>query len=167
MKLVVNSYEPPSIKPIQRKKKWYNFFLRNDWVVTKPGELSFAVDDKVQFRMKWRNGFKTDGGSIPRIFWFFTGHPLGEWLRDFLCHDGLYGAERLTRRMNDLIFYHLLKEHGCPFIIRWFIFLFVRIFGYVCAYWPHTRESILENSIHCPLWVNNIPAGITDRRNMK
>lgn len=167
MKIAVKTYKPPSLQPIVKKRKWYSFLSTQNWVVTSPGELIFDIDEKTQFKMKWRNGFRTDGGSVPRLFWFFTGHPLGEWLRDFLFHDGLYGAQRLTRKINDKLFYLLLKEHNCPFIIRWFIYVFVRLFGGICAYWFHTKESILENSTHCPLWINGIPAGITYRRNMR
>lgn len=60
-----------------------------------------------------KEGFITDGVSIPRILWRICGHPLqGRLLAPAIVHDALYQSEALDRRDCDRIFHALLLANG-------------------------------------------------------
>lgn len=58
-------------------------------------------------------GYRTDGESIPRCFWFLTGHPFqGLGMPAAIVHDILCEAEVFPRDETDLIFKQLLERNG-------------------------------------------------------
>lgn len=76
-------------------------------------------------------GFKTDGASIPRLFWWF-GRPFdGDTLYPSFVHDYLYKNTDMPRLIADLIFLDMMKLNGVPFIKRWTYFKAVLVFGWV------------------------------------
>lgn len=76
-------------------------------------------------------GFKTDGASIPRVFWWF-GKPFdGDTLIPAVCHDWLYQKTDIPRLICDLIFLDMMKMDGVGLIKRWTYFKVVLIFGWI------------------------------------
>lgn len=73
-------------------------------------------------------GFKTDGVSIPRLFWWF-GKPFDDdCFIPALVHDFLY-TTRLPKLSCDLIFLHLMEENDVSWFKRYVYFISVLIFG--------------------------------------
>jgi hypothetical protein len=89
-----------------------------------------------------REGFITDGASIPRIAWSIVGHPFQEPLKAAaILHDAEYAAKLYTRKECDERFYLAMRELG----IRWtksrIIWLAVRSGGWM-PWKKYTVESI-------------------------
>lgn len=75
-------------------------------------------------------GFITDGGSIPRFFWRFIGHPLeGEYIGRYVEHDHNYQTGRIPRKEADIELRDGLKADGMCYIKRYAIYFAVRMFG--------------------------------------
>lgn len=73
-------------------------------------------------------GFKTDGVSIPRIFWWF-GKPFdSDTLISAIVHDNLYHTH-VPKLISDLIFLHLMKRYEVKWYKRWIYFIVVLMFG--------------------------------------
>ena len=79
-----------------------------------------------------RAGTKTDGASIPRIFWPILS-PFGEYFEDAVIHDFLYQGKyhRFTRLQSDQIFLEAMKYTGVTWYRRATIYRSVRVFGSV------------------------------------
>ncbi len=79
-----------------------------------------------------RAGTKTDGASIPRIFWAILS-PFGDYFSSAVIHDFLYQGKyhQFTRLQSDQIFLEAMKYTGVPWYRRIVIYRHVRIFGYV------------------------------------
>ncbi len=78
-------------------------------------------------------GFRTDGASIPKIFWPIIGHPFsGDFAVAAVVHDYLYTFQHGTRKDADQIFKELMIRYGT---YKWKVKLMypsVRIFGRIC-----------------------------------
>jgi hypothetical protein len=75
-------------------------------------------------------GFKTDGASIPRIFWWTGWTPFcGSTLESAIVHDFLY-RWHFPRLTADLIFLNMMESRRVPFLKRWIYFIVVRLFGH-------------------------------------
>ena len=75
-------------------------------------------------------GFITDGGSIPRFFWLFIGHPLeGEYIDRYAEHDHDYQTGRIPRKEADIKLRDGLKADGMGYFKRYTIYYAVRWFG--------------------------------------
>lgn len=75
-------------------------------------------------------GFITDGGSIPRFFWRFIGHPLeGEYIDRYVEHDHDYAVGKISRKEADVKLRDGLKADGMGFIKRNLVYIAVRLFG--------------------------------------
>lgn len=77
-------------------------------------EVSFTDENKNKFTVKFKKGFKTDGGSIPTAFsWFAKG-----WSDDykynatFVMHDALYCSELLPKATADDLLRSSLRDCG-------------------------------------------------------
>ena len=58
-------------------------------------------------------GFKTDGASIPRGFWWLIGSPFtGKYLRAALVHDYLYSVQITDRGVADRIMERGMRDDG-------------------------------------------------------
>jgi hypothetical protein len=79
-----------------------------------------------------RAGTKTDGASIPRIFWTILS-PFGDYFSSAVIHDFLYQGKyhQFTRLQSDQIFLEAMKCAGVPWYRRGVIYRAVRIFGAV------------------------------------
>ncbi len=79
---------------------------------------SFTVCSELSFI--WRQdtriiieaGFRTDIGSIPRIFWWYAAPIAGKHAAAAVIHDGLYASHLLKRDVSDLIFYEAMLDLG-------------------------------------------------------
>jgi hypothetical protein len=75
-------------------------------------------------------GFITDGGSIPRFFWRFIGHPFeSEYIARYVEHDHDYQTGRIPRKEADDKLCDGLKADGMGFIKRNLVYFAVRLFG--------------------------------------
>ena len=74
-------------------------------------------------------GFKTDGASIPRLFWWLGWKPFdNDTLYPAIIHDFLY-RWHFPRLIADLIFLKMMENYGVCWIKRWTYFIAVRLFG--------------------------------------
>lgn len=95
------------------------------WCVTKP-----LVYEGAWEMLEVPAGFRTDGASIPAIFWPIVGHPLtGDHAAAAILHDCLYRQGRVSRADADGIFRRALRESGVPGWRRRLLWLAVRLFG--------------------------------------
>jgi hypothetical protein len=112
----------------------------------------FCSDDQRElledFVAEWRGwkitakaGFKTDGASIPRLFWRVVGHPWGHFLPAAVFHDLLYETERFPRPQADRCFLDLLEALDVPWVQRHAMYASVRLGGGV-SWTRHSDESI-------------------------
>lgn len=75
-------------------------------------------------------GFITDGGSIPRFFWRYIGHPFeGEYIKVYVEHDHDYAVGKISRKEADDKLLAGLKANGMGYAKRYAIYLAVRLFG--------------------------------------
>lgn len=75
-------------------------------------------------------GFITDGGSIPRFFWRFIGHPFeSEYIDRYVEHDHDYQTGRIPRKEADEKLRDGLKADGMGYFKRYTIYWAVRLFG--------------------------------------
>lgn len=78
-------------------------------------------------------GFRTDGASVPRIFWNLLD-PWGPYFPAALVHDYLYSKASTqrghsSRRQADEIFKEAMFNAGVPWPTRETIYRAVRLFG--------------------------------------
>lgn len=99
-------------------------------------------NDRVKWTMHIKQGFVTDGGSIPeRLQGRF--HPLGYALAAYLVHDALYATEFLPREEADLIMLELMEDLGVGWLSRNLQYSAVRIGG-AFVWKQHTPEYVEE-----------------------
>lgn len=99
--------------------------------------------DGLKFTVK--KGYKTDGASIPFIFWAFNLHPFqGDTLIPAVFHDVFYESELYSRASADNNFLFLMRKNGVPFIKRTLFYCAVRMFGWL-VWRKHTVGSV-ENA---------------------
>jgi len=75
--------------------------------------------------------FKTDGASIPKIFWSIFGCPfVGKYVKAAILHDYLYsGYVNITFHKANLKFYKNMRKSGVSKIKSFIMFKIVEIFG--------------------------------------
>jgi hypothetical protein len=74
-------------------------------------------------------GFKTDFGTIPRLFWIFEPKVEGRTAVPFIVHDWLYTFKPYDRATCDLILYKLLRRYGMGIKKSFVIYAAVRLCG--------------------------------------
>jgi hypothetical protein len=75
-------------------------------------------------------GFKTDGASIPKIFWWTGWRPFdGDTEYPAIVHDYLY-RWHFPRLTADLIFLNMMESRRVNFLKRWTYFIVVRLVGH-------------------------------------
>lgn len=116
-------------------KKWNG----REWIVADVWECHIKTE-KFEFHLKIYPGFKTDGGTIPKIFQNIIS-PLGVYLLAFLIHDALYAAECCTRAEADWILLELCEWLGAWWIRRNEIYAAVRAWGWL-VWKKHSKKSI-------------------------
>lgn len=76
-------------------------------------------------------GFRTDGASIPRLFWRLIGCPLrGRYAPAAIIHDLLYATKCVSRKVADLIFREMLLALGLAKAKVWAMYNAVRAGGW-------------------------------------
>ena len=84
--------------------------------------------------------FRSDGASMPRLFWRLIGHPFQmQYLREAILHDWLYRTQPCSRALADRIFYELLAGKVKPWR-RKLIYLGLRLGGWVA--WRQNRKEV-------------------------
>jgi hypothetical protein len=77
--------------------------------------------------------FKTDGGSIPRMLWPVTGHPIDRRRYPaYIVHDWLYDDQPVSRQQADEALYEMLTRELD--VAEWrasVVYYAVRAFGWV------------------------------------
>jgi len=102
------------------------FINKKEAVLTKDLVIQF---DGLKFTIK--KGYKTDGASIPRIFWTLGGSPFsGDTLSCAIAHDIWYESELYSRTVADNNFLFLMRKNKVGWLKRVTNFLVVRILGW-------------------------------------
>lgn len=87
-------------------------------------------------------GFRCDGGSLPRVVWWLES-PIGQGASSFFLHDILYSAEATARSECDQLMLEGLTVLKFGWTRRSIIYSQVRVWGgFVWA--NHTTDSIIE-----------------------
>lgn len=78
-------------------------------------------------------GFKTDGASVPRVFWGLFD-PFGPWFPAALVHDFLYSRVSdafgdFNRAIADRVFLDAMTDAGVDSLRRRIIYMAVRVGG--------------------------------------
>lgn len=107
--------------------------LRNGSTLSYVGSATdwrFVVNGRtVSIRVPF--GFEWDGASIPGFGQWLVGHPLDNAFRvPSLVHDAGY-ADRTTRVLHDVIFFHTLRQAGVPLWKASVMYAAVRLGGHV------------------------------------
>jgi len=88
-------------------------------------------------------GFKSDGASIPRIFWSLSTTPYHPTvIRAAFFHDYFYQKQPISRRLADQIFYVLLLEDGTSEQVAENMYYAVRDFG--GGTWKRYSRRLME-----------------------
>lgn len=74
-------------------------------------------------------GFRTDGASVPKAFWWYAAPLTGKHAAAALVHDGLYRAQLISRKQADEVFYEGLLSSGVRKSKAWLMYQSVRKFG--------------------------------------
>lgn len=86
--------------------------------------------------------FRSDGASMPRLFWRLIGHPFQmQYLREAILHDWLYRTQPCSRALADRIFYNLLAGK----VKEWrrkLIYLGLRLGGWIA--WRQNRKELIK-----------------------
>ena len=96
-----------------------------------------------------KSGLKTDGASVPRVFWRAIGSPfVGDYVCSAIIHDALYMSEAMTRKDADDLFLEMMKVEGVSYWKRYAMYWAVRAGGGF-VWKKHTPESIEEGRRYC------------------
>ena len=77
-----------------------------------------------------KDGFYTDGASIPKALWNIVGSPFeGNYTEPAIIHDGLYGSHWLTKEESDKLFLEMMKVNGVSWLKRYTMYYAVKWFG--------------------------------------
>jgi len=111
--------------------------------------FSYIFED-MGIRTTIPKGFRTDGASIPRLFWRIIGHPFEPKVaRAAVVHDYLYSKECdlvMDRKKADRAFRNILKSDGVGVIKRNLMYFGVRVGGW--ATFCKNNEWTLNNIIN-------------------
>lgn len=86
-------------RPTIPRKSRDTFYLLDDFVVQYAGWVVHV-----------KEGFETDGASIPRVAYRVIGHPFEEYLAAAVPHDALYQTELMSREWADNCFDAAMNE---------------------------------------------------------
>jgi len=117
------------MKPTLTEKPSYIPITRREVILQ--GDL---VYEDTSYIVRVYDGYKTDGGSLPRLSWTFLGiTPFSpSCVFAFFLHDFLYQSQLLTRRTSDGLLYTVLSiPPRCNFVQRWLIWSHVRLYGWI------------------------------------
>ena len=118
---------PLVITPPKKDQKFWELW-RDFEYQTNAGEI-----------IRIHKGFKTDGYSIPRIFWSIVGAPLILYPKPAVLHDYLYHYKVYLRVKCDRLFLESMESVGVNYIKRQVRYRAVRIFGWLA--WRKYRRD--------------------------
>jgi hypothetical protein len=105
------------------------FGKKPEWILEKLFRCITEYQDGTTDEITAKKGFKTDGSSIPRWFWWIES-PFGQSAYAAVIHDYEYQEKVSTRKEADLRFYYGLRHCG---IVKWkreCMYRAVRMFGW-------------------------------------
>jgi len=97
-------------------------------------------------------GFESDGMSVPRFLWPLVGPYEPKSFPAALCHDALYSAELVSRKVADDEFRRILLGFGMREWLATSCYNAVRWLGWI-VWRKHTPESIAAERRFCRLEV--------------
>ena len=102
---------------------------RSQWCTTADWYICFLskfYEIKLEFVVT--SNFITDGGTIPRIFWWYVTPWNRKWFDAYVLHDYLL-KKGCNRQFADVVFYDMLLQLGCPDDKALTLFYAVRRYG--------------------------------------
>jgi len=91
-------------------------------------EVIYWSRDRIKYTVP--KGFKTDGASIPKLFWSLIGSPVrGKYVNAALIHDWFYYTGEVTRKRADALFHEAMTLLEVSFWRRKLMWLAVRGFS--------------------------------------
>jgi hypothetical protein len=103
-----------------------------------------------KYTIKVFAGYRSDGGSMPRIVWSLLGvTPFDpRCVYAFILHDFLYQCHLVQRKEADQVLDEVLAiEPACSRLQRWLIYVHVRMWGWI-PYWSKPDESVEAGRWH-------------------
>lgn len=97
----------------------------------------FVVQDSVLGKIEVAEGFITDLGSIPRLFWNLVP-PEGPATPAYLIHDWLYSRQNCTRQQADDFLLRFMTVLRVNYFTRYVIYWNLRAFGW--SAWNSDRK---------------------------
>jgi hypothetical protein len=131
----IEQYSIPEYKPDIVSWDKYPQWDERTISLTAPFHCAFVIN-KVRYDIRLDVGYKSDGGTIPRIFWYFIS-PHGKGLPAFLVHDALYAMRLFNRKQADDIMKAILLKNG---IIPWIATGVHRVVR-CCGWWAWDRNA--------------------------
>lgn len=92
-------------------------------------DVPFSVMDDVLGKIEIPQGFISDLGSIPRIFWNIIP-PEGPATAGYLIHDWLYAKQFCSRYDADNCLLRLMTLLGIGYFVRYAVYWNLRAFGW-------------------------------------
>ena len=124
MRIEIISLPSPDVKHILNSEKPSDIKLKYYWKFCSDYTAIFKVDGE-EVSITISEGFESDGGTIPRIFGYFSELAF----RGYFVHDYIYTTNIYPRKEADKILKSCLEYEGVSFIDRNLIYLAVRWFG--------------------------------------
>ena len=114
----------PDVKHILNSEKPSDIKLKYYWKFCSDYTAIFKVDGE-EVSITIPEGFESDGGTIPRIFGYFSDLAF----RGYFIHDYIYTTYDYSRKEADLMLKSCLEYEGVSLVDRSLIYLAVRLFG--------------------------------------
>lgn len=124
MSIEIISLPSPDVKHILNSEKPSTFKLKYYWEFCSDYTAIFKVDGE-EVSITIPEGFESDGGTIPRIFGYFSDLAF----RGYFIHDYIYTTNDYSRKEADLMLKSCLEYEDVSVIDRNVIYLAVRLFG--------------------------------------
>ena len=91
-----------------------------------------------------KDGFLTDGASIPRFLWRLFGTPFtGSYTASAIIHDALYGSHLVSKEVADGLFLEMMEAEGVRDWKSTCMYYGVKWFG--GSSWSKSEEVLTEN----------------------
>ena len=124
MRIEIISLPSPDVKHILNSEKPSGIKLKYYWEFCSDYTAIFKINGK-EVTITIPEGFESDGGTIPRIFGYFSDLAF----RGYFIHDYIYTTHDYSRKEADLMLKSCLEYEGVSVIDRNVIYLAVRLFG--------------------------------------
>jgi len=114
--------------PDSEEHIWYDE-ARKLWINGHPLVVYLPIEKDFLKRFEIEEGFASDLGSIPRLFWSIIA-PFEIGIDAVLIHDWLYRNQIGSRAWADYILLHLMRQNKIPYWKRKVVYGMVRACGW-------------------------------------